>query len=73
MQIHCVRLIEGADCKSEDLLARASKWRLLFQVDSEEDKTGMMWEDVGRLYFWIEQEALERRDFSRVVCDVQGG
>ncbi|RNB64738.1 DUF1963 domain-containing protein [Brevibacillus borstelensis] len=74
MQVHCVRLLEGADRKSEeDLLARASQWRLLFQVDSEDDKTGMMWEDVGRLYFWIEQDALERLDFSRVVCDVQGG
>ncbi|CAJ1001656.1 uncharacterized protein YwqG [Brevibacillus aydinogluensis] len=50
------------------LLRQAVRWRLLFQVDSEEEKTGMMWGDIGRLYFWIEQEALERADFSLVVC-----
>jgi uncharacterized protein YwqG len=40
-------------------------WRLLFQLDSDDD-TGMMWGDSGRLYFWIRVSDLARLDFSNV-------
>ncbi len=43
---------------------------LLLQVDSEEG-LGMMWGDVGRLYWWMDREALLRRDFSHVKFDEQ--
>jgi uncharacterized protein YwqG len=46
-------------------------WLLLLQVDSEDDKTGMMWGDVGRLYYCIKQEALAARNFDQVVCTMQ--
>lgn len=74
MQRECQLLADpSTDRNDQAALRRATRWRLLFQVDSEEEKTGMMWGDVGRLYFWIEQEALERGDFSRVVCIEQCG
>ncbi len=41
---------------------------LVLQIDSEED-AGMMWGDVGRLYWWMPKEDLRRRDFTRVQFD----
>ena len=43
---------------------RANHWRLLFQLDSEED-LGMMWGDMGKLFFWIRQEDLKARRFEK--------
>jgi uncharacterized protein YwqG len=43
---------------------------LLLQVDSEDD-AGMMWGDVGRLYWWMQRDELARRDFSSVKFDEQ--
>jgi uncharacterized protein YwqG len=36
----------------------AAEWELLLQVDSDES-AGMMWGDVGRLYFLIRKQDLE--------------
>ncbi len=43
---------------------------LLLQVDSEDD-AGMMWGDLGRLYWWMTKDELARRDFSNVQFDEQ--
>jgi len=40
----------------------AARWELLLQVDSEE-ANGMMWGDVGRLYFLIQKDHLRARRF----------
>ncbi|HVT11206.1 MAG TPA: YwqG family protein [Fimbriimonadaceae bacterium] len=40
-------------------------WRLLLQVDSDED-AGMMWGDVGMLYFCIRERDLEMARFDKV-------
>jgi uncharacterized protein YwqG len=32
------------------------------QIDTDDDG-GMMWGDCGRLYFWITDDALQRRAF----------
>jgi uncharacterized protein YwqG len=45
-------------------------WRLLLQVDSDDDAQ-MMWGDVGMLYFYIPQQALIARDFSQVHLIMQ--
>ena len=37
-----------SDPRAASLKSGAARWRLLFQVDSE-DASGMMWGDVGRL------------------------
>ncbi len=51
--------------RGEALLESApDEWRLLLQVDSDFD-ADMMWGDIGRLYFWIRDEDLKKRDFSR--------
>lgn len=47
----------------------ARDWRLLLQVDSEDEP--MVWGDVGRIYFGIPREALARRDFTRTCLVLQ--
>jgi uncharacterized protein YwqG len=54
----------------EPLKAGAADWRLLLQIDSD-DATGMMWGDVGRIYYWLTSDALARREFSAVWLIVQ--
>lgn len=36
---------------NERAVKSALKWRLLLQIDSEEEKPGIMFGDVGRVYF----------------------
>ena len=50
-----------ADRPAVDQLAR-ERWRLLLQLDSE-PAAGFEWGDVGRIYFWVDAEALARCDF----------
>lgn len=44
---------------------------LLLQVDSEDDLADMMWGDVGRLFWWMQKDALACRDFGSVKFDEQ--
>jgi len=48
--------------KELGLLPGAADWELMLQVDSD-DRAGMMWGDLGRLYFLIHKEALQQRTF----------
>jgi uncharacterized protein YwqG len=43
-------------------MASTKNWRLLMQIDTDDDG-GMMWGDCGRLYFWMTDDALQRRAF----------
>lgn len=52
------------DQRAEALMKDADTWILLFQIDSI-DKAGMMWGDVGRVYFWIKTGDLEKRNFEK--------
>lgn len=45
------------DPRAEALRPGAEDWQLLLQLDSE-DAVGMMWGDVGRLYFWITGDSM---------------
>jgi hypothetical protein len=58
------------DPRFETLKAGAADWRLLLQISSD-DGAGMMWQDVGRLYYCIPEPALRARDFERVWLDMQ--
>jgi len=45
-------------------------WRLLLQLDTDYD-AGMMWGDVGSLYFWIREQEARTGDFSRIWMILQ--
>lgn len=51
---------------------QARDWRLLLQVPSAES-AGMMWGDVGCLYYWIREEDLKARRFERSWMILQCG
>jgi len=61
---------ESAEAR-DTIVAQAVEWRLLFQLDSEEEKTGVMFGDVGRLYLWIREDDLRSLRFDRVVWHMQ--
>ena len=44
-------------------------WRLLLQVDSDEN--GMTWGDVGRIYFGLPRQAFAARDFNQIIAELQ--
>lgn len=52
------------DPRADALRKDSGKWRLLFQIDSI-NIAGMIWGDVGRLYFWIKEEDLKDRAFDK--------
>lgn len=52
------------DQRAKTLKEGARDWCLLFQIDSIEE-AGMMWGDVGRLYFWIKTDDLKNKLFDK--------
>jgi uncharacterized protein YwqG len=74
MQLECQLASHGLYCGDssgyEDSLRAhleegAKDWRLLLQVDSDDD-VGMMWGDVGRIYYWIREVDLRAGNFGNV-------
>lgn len=53
------------DPRVADLRAGASEWKLLLQLDSDDD-CGWIWGDSGMLYFWVRESDARRGDFSKV-------
>ena len=51
------------DPRVADLRAGAKDWRLLLQLDSDDD-LGVMWGDLGMVYVWVRTEDARRGDFS---------
>lgn len=69
MQLECQLVSNGlycgdstgyADPRAEVLSPGALDWRLLLQIDSDDD-AGMMWGDAGMIYFWMREEDLAAR------------
>lgn len=56
--------------RREKARQEATKWRLLLQLPSYE-ALGLTWADLGSIYFWIKEDALAQRDFSRVWLILQ--
>jgi uncharacterized protein YwqG len=52
--------------------AGAVQWRLLLQVDSDQD-AGMLWGDVGRIYYWIRAQDLAARRLGQAWLILQCG
>ena len=48
----------------------ARDWRLLLQIDSDQN-AGMMWGDVGRIYYCIRERDLRARNWDRVWMVLQ--
>lgn len=53
------------DPRRKELEPGAADWILLLQIDSD-DAAGMMWGDVGCLYYWIRKQDLAARRFDKV-------
>lgn len=77
MQIECQLVSHGLylgdasgyrDPRAADLRSGAVDWRLLLQIDSDDDAQ-MMWGDSGRIYYWMHKEALRERrwDEARLI------
>jgi uncharacterized protein YwqG len=70
MELECQLVSKGVYCgdsegfmssKARTLSAGATDWRLLLQIDTD-DEAQMMWGDGGRLFFWIrDQDLLAQR------------
>lgn len=56
--------------RAQELDDGKSDWRLLLQLDSDDDAE-MMWGDVGTLYFWIREQDALTCDFSKVWMILQ--
>lgn len=59
------------DPTAKELEKNAIDWTLLLQIDSDHEKTGMMWGDAGRIYFWIRTEDLKNSNFDNGWCILQ--
>jgi len=79
MDLQCQLVSHGIYCgdpsgyndpRVAGLEAGASDWHLLLQIDSDEE-AGMMWGDVGILFFWIKKEDLRNRNFDAVWMVLQ--
>jgi uncharacterized protein YwqG len=79
MQLECQLVSNGVyygspegsqDPRARDLEPGATSWRLLLQLDSDDD-VGFMWGDVGMLYFWIHENDLTKHDYSNVWMILQ--
>lgn len=80
MELECQLVTNGLYCgnstgyensKRKELEEGKYDWVLLLQINSEEEETGMMWGDSGRIYFWIKKQDLLNRNFNNTWCILQ--
>lgn len=58
----------------KDFSYNAAKWKLLFQLDSElPDGLNLTFGDSGKIYYFIREDDLWKRDFSKVWLILQRG
>ena len=62
--------LDGVPADVLALLRTKAEWRLLLQLDSD-DELGWCWGDMGTLYFWIREDDLRARRFDRVWLQLQ--
>jgi uncharacterized protein YwqG len=81
MDLECQLVTHGLYCgnssgyhdpRRKSLEPGRNQWTLLLQIDSE-DENGMMWRDLGKLYYWIPKEDLKKGNFNNVWVILQGG
>jgi uncharacterized protein YwqG len=80
MQLECQLVTHGLYCggaggyldpQTQELERGSADWRLLFQLDTDEENPGMTWGTSGRLYFWIKSADLRQRRFDSTWLHVQ--
>lgn len=73
----CHLASNGVDCGSPEdtrdpraleLAPGAKDWRLLLQIDSDDEGPGWMWGDSGRLYYCVHRDDLGTHRFDRTWC-----
>lgn len=71
MELECQLVAHGIDCGTPDGYASArvealepgaANWRCVLQLDSDSE-LDWMWGDVGRIYFWMTVDDIEKRRF----------
>ena len=81
MDLECQLVTNGLYCgdgsgyedpRREELEKNKSDWTILLQIDSDDD-AGIMWGDMGKLYFWIKKSDLEKSMFQNVWMILQCG
>jgi uncharacterized protein YwqG len=77
MEVQCQSVTQGAylgggdgSKKPERMSSNAADWRLLLQLDTDND-AGMMWGDTGMLYFWIREQDARAGEFSKIWMILQ--
>lgn len=58
-----VPLSAQESARAKELEGGAADWRLLLQIDTDEEGPGWMWGDTGRIYFWILKQDLKKLRF----------
>ena len=56
--------------EAKRLAPGAADWRLLLEFSSDDD-LGVMWGDLGELYFWVREQDARKGDFSNVWLVLQ--
>ena len=59
-QLNCTHCGTPEGYESPEAAQLVGKWRLLLQLDSDDD-AGMMWGDEGTLYFWVPEADARRQ------------
>lgn len=79
MELECQLVSNGLYCgdasgyedpRATSLTPDAANWRLLLQLDSD-DELGVMWGDCGTIYFWVEEHKAKVGNFSNVWLVLQ--
>jgi uncharacterized protein YwqG len=70
--LYCGDATAYQDPRLPTLKGQAASWRHLLQVQSSDD-AGMMWGDVGCLYYWIRDDDLRSQRFDRSWMILQCG
>ena len=79
MELECQLVANGLYCgdgsgyddpRAKDLRSGAANWRLLLQLDSD-DELNVMWGDMGMIYYWVEEDKASRGDFSNTWLVLQ--
>lgn len=66
--VDCGRPEDGRTPRALELASGAKDWRLLLQIDSDEEGPGWVWGDLGRLYYCLHEEDWAARRFDRTWC-----